>query len=85
MLEDLIAEMRRWHEAGETLILAMDLNEDVRKGTICEALEPLGMREIYREAFSDDLPATYNRGSSPIDGIWASSHPDQSARLQRVR
>ena len=66
--------MKIWQEKGDHIIIAGDVNEDVRTGQTEEFFKALGMREVILEKHSDlSPPATHNRNGKrePIDGIWA--------------
>ena len=75
MYEDLYEEAKQWKEQGDHIIIAGDVNEDVRTGQTEEFFKALGMREVILEKHSSDCspPATHNKNNKrePIDGIWA--------------
>lgn len=73
--EDLYAEAKTWKEQGDHLIIAGDVNEDIRTGQTEEFFRALGMREVILEKHATrSPPATHNKNTKrePIDGIWAS-------------
>ena len=61
-------EIKIWLEEGDQIILAGDWNENVL-AVQKKHLEQLGIREVLLEKYGS-APATYDRGSNPIDGIF---------------
>lgn len=59
-------------EAGEKIVLGIDANTDTRTGNFPEMLRSIGLLNIFQHKFGNDIPATYARGSLPIDGIFVS-------------
>ncbi len=75
--EDLLREMRKWHRAGERLILCLDANENIYLGELgreLTGLHGLGMKEVVGDYTTRRLGATYFRGSAPIDAVWVTSN-----------
>ena len=73
--QDLLQSMQGWLDEGNSIILGIDANEDVRSGTLSLQLQALGLREAVTAQHSHlSPPATQNRNRSrtPIDGIWVS-------------
>ena len=80
--EDLCAALRAWRTAGEALILFIDANEDIRSGPLQEALRApeIGMIETMSSTHPQhELPATHERGSRPIDGVFTTEEIDVQA------
>jgi hypothetical protein len=74
ILDDLAKEVRKWHSAGEQVVLMMDVNEDVRQPTISQFLEHAGLRDaILSRHGSTNAPPTYITGKAPIDAIFIST------------
>ena len=72
--EDLVTKLTAWREEGDRLIVCMDANENIYKKSIGKALtDPTGlaMREVVGDFTGVPIGATYFRGSSPIDAVWA--------------
>jgi hypothetical protein len=67
---DLSQLIRKWTEAGESVVLLADWNVDVRGKKTQKYMTDLGMREVITEFHGDAGRCTYNRGSKPIDGIF---------------
>jgi hypothetical protein len=67
---DLSQLVRKWTEAGESVVLLADWNADVRGEKTRKYIADLDMREVITEFHGDEGPRTYNRGSKPIDGIF---------------
>jgi hypothetical protein len=57
-------------EAGDQIILLIDANEDIR--AFAASIQSTGLRDVMIERHGPNAPATYNGGSLPIDGIFAS-------------
>ena len=70
---DLCKEIERWLESGDQLILGVDANEDVCTGPFSRSLQTLGLVKVITNKHGNEAPATYNRGSAPIDGLYVSS------------
>jgi hypothetical protein len=66
----LIADIEKWISEGDQIILMIDANEDIR--SFAQAIQRTGLREVLLERHGQNAPATYNGGSVPIDGIFAS-------------
>lgn len=77
--DDLITELTTWFNEGDTLILGMDYNTDIRQGPLQAAFKELNMKEgILTNHPGKSPPATQNtnRTRTPIDGIWMSAGID---------
>jgi hypothetical protein len=62
---------RKWTETGDQIILMIDApNEDNRN--FAQAIQATGLRLVLLECHGQNAPATYNGGTDPIDGIFAS-------------
>ena len=65
--------MSAWLVKGENIILAIDLNEDMRKGNYTEKLKNIGLYESIIELHEkEEIQPTYNRGQTPIDSLFLS-------------
>jgi len=71
-VRDLSKEMESWRDMGDQIIVALDANEDMRKGPVSEAFRKQGLREVLMERHGMNAPAMTDWGSDAIDGIWAS-------------
>ena len=72
--DDLAKQLTKWREQGERLIVCMDANENIytkRIGKTLTDVEGLDMVEVVGAFTGKQLGATFFRGSTPIDGIWA--------------
>lgn len=58
-------------EQGDQIVLGLDLNEDIMQAAFSSRLSSLGLVEILSHSHGIP-PATYSRGSTPIDGIYVS-------------
>ena len=70
---DLCAEIVKWQVSGDQVIIGLDANEDVRNGDFSRKLARLGLTETITAQHGNCTPATYKRGSIPIDGLYVSS------------
>ena len=73
---DLLAQLRKWREQGDRLIVCMDVNEDIYRKSIGKALimsEDLQMIEAVGNYTGKKIGATFFRGTKPIDGVWVTS------------
>jgi hypothetical protein len=64
------AAITQWTQEGDQIILMIDSNEDIR--LFSHALQHTGLREVLLTRHGQNSPTTFNRGSIPIDGIFAS-------------
>jgi hypothetical protein len=67
---DLSRLIRKWTEAGESVVLLANWNVNARGKKTRKYTTDLGMREVITEFHGDAGPRTYNRGSKPIDRIF---------------
>ena len=74
--DDFDAALESWREAGDTIIVGMDLNGDVREKETEEFFAQHSMREVLIERHGHHGPETYADGSVPIDGIFATSNAE---------
>ena len=72
--EDLYDALSEWRDEGDSIILRIDFNDDVRARSTTERFESLQMREVLLERHGVKGPETYADGSCPVDGIFASDN-----------
>lgn len=80
--EDLVAQLSKWRDQGDRLIVCLDTNEDIYKKSLGKAptsTSGLNMKELVGSFTGKALGATHFRGSKPIDGIWATSDVEVAA------
>jgi len=70
ILHDLAKEICKWQADGETVIVVADFNEDVRSPELKQFFRQFDLIEALTELNQGRPPATHNRGSKPIDGIF---------------
>ena len=73
---DLLAQLSKWREQGDRLIVCMDVNEDIYRKSIGKALtmsEDIQMIEAVGNYTGKKIGATFFRGTKPIDGVWVTS------------
>mmetsp|Transcript_2278 Transcript_2278/g.3284 ORF Transcript_2278/g.3284 Transcript_2278/m.3284 type:complete len:152 (+) Transcript_2278:90-545(+) len=71
-VEDICNEISNWQEEGDSIVLAFDVNEPIVDSSISEALEHIRLKEAIINKYKGTPPATHNRGSHTIDGIFVS-------------
>jgi hypothetical protein len=71
-VNDLATETGKWLNEGDQLVIGGDINEDVKTCGLTDKLSNMGMIEILTTTHGTEGPSTYNRGSTPIDGIYVS-------------
>ena len=60
---------------GDNIVLGIDMNKDVRTGTLALQLLSLGLSDLVLSTHpSQSPPATFNRNETrtPVDAIWGS-------------
>ena len=75
--EDLDKEIKRWKEQQEELIIMLDANEGVRRGSTAKWMKEWGLKEAIMSRHGNNAPPTYTGGMAggkdPIDGIFVST------------
>ena len=66
------------------MILMMDVNEDVKSGKTARMLQEFNMEEKLTKFSPGPSPATHNRGSRTIDGIYA-THTASTSKAQYLQ
>ena len=77
-VQDLQGKITKWKDTdGDQIILIMDLNEDTRSTHTRRWLRNCGLHNIFEVSSNCTIPATQQRGTFPIDGIFVSNtiHP----------
>jgi hypothetical protein len=70
-VRDLCNEIDTWLEQGDQLIVALDANEELRRGPVSTAFKQRNLREVLLSRHGHNAPPTTDNGSAVIDGIWA--------------
>jgi Reverse transcriptase (RNA-dependent DNA polymerase) len=70
--DDLIAEITPWTEGTDSIVLGMDMNDDVRDAENVKHLKALNLTEVITHKHGHDGPNTHEFGSTPIDGLFVS-------------
>ena len=71
-MEDLGSAVTAWHDQGKRVVIGMDANTDVTGDELTRWAADHMLFEVIADRHSP-LPATFDRGSKAIDGIFASS------------
>ena len=71
LLRDLGGELIKWKEAGDSILVMGDWNQDIRSDSIHDWKDRIGLRDAMMDKVRDtnDLPATHQRDRLPIDTI----------------
>jgi hypothetical protein len=80
LLHDLGQEIEIWRALGDQILVMGDFNEDVRGPVLTDFFAKFGMRNIIQERHGTNMPATHQRGSVPVDGMFATARltPERS-------
>ena len=70
---EFLAEVKIWIDKGERVIICGDFNEDLKTSMFVSDLEEFGITSVMQK-HNEDSPATQNRGSCTIDGIFVSKN-----------
>jgi len=70
ILHDLGKEISKWQADGKTIILVADFNEDVQSAELTQFFWQFDLIEVLTKLNQGRPPATHNRGSRPIDGVF---------------
>lgn len=73
-LEDLCLEIEEYKQEGDSMLLMLDGNDDMRRGALHRSLSACQLRECILEKHGNKAVNTYRRNTRnvPIDGIWVS-------------
>ena len=72
LLQDLGEAIKTSHNNGEQVVLMMDCNSNVQDSQFQAWIEDIGLENGLLDEACPIMPATYHRGSQPIDGIFIS-------------
>ena len=85
--EDLVDQLTRWREEGDKLIVCLNANENIYSKSIGKSLtdfKGLAMQEVVGTFTNKQIGPTFFRGSTPIDGVWATDIPVSNACIMPV-
>jgi len=74
--DDLCKDIQEWLDIGDSIVLGIDMNEDVQTGKLARRFKNMDLKNAVFSLHSDSIsPATYNKSLTrkPIDAIWVSS------------
>jgi hypothetical protein len=71
-VDDLIGDLTQWLEEGEHIIVGLDLNKHIGTAPFSQRLLEISMTNLLLDQYAS-LPATYIRGTLPIDGVYISA------------
>jgi exonuclease III len=69
---DLKADIHQWHSIGDNLIICGDWNQSILNAEIIAFMNTYNLEEAITHVHGRNPPATYQRGTSSIDGIFVS-------------
>ncbi len=69
-LQDILKAITEWQAEGDSIILVVDMSDDIRDPEICNLLQSVGSIEVSTNLHVTHPPATHNQGSVPIDRIF---------------
>ena len=75
--DDLCKEIQEWLDIGDSIVLGIDMNEDVGTGKLARQFKNMDLKNAVFSLHSESiLPATYSKSIArkPIDAIWVSSN-----------
>ena len=76
-MDDLHSAISIWREAGESIIVMGDLNENIKSINMRQWRDSLRLREVILDkVWEDAAPCTYDRSSHPIDSIRCTANID---------
>jgi len=81
-LTDFLAQLQVWQRQGDRLLIFMDMNEHVLRGTVARYLLKMGLVEATHQYWGSDEPHTFIGGVDPIDGVWHTPDLEVSALVQ---
>jgi len=70
-LINLRMRLKEWMEQGDQIIIGVNMNKDIQAEEITAFFEEFGMTDVTLMKHGQAAPATQNRGSYPIDGLFA--------------
>ena len=72
-MSDLAVDIAQWKECGDGLVIMRDWNVDVSNAEFWNWVQALGLHDLSVATLevNEPPPATYQRGSKPIDTILA--------------
>ena len=74
IFQDLFDEVTKWKTAGDHIIIGIDANKDVRKGSTRDTFREMGMTDLILSAHGHIIPPATcdkNQNRKPIDAIFA--------------
>jgi hypothetical protein len=81
-LTDFLAQLQVWQHQGDRLLIFMDMNEHVLRGTVVRYLLKMGLVEAMHQHWGTEEPHTFIGGVDPIDGVWHTPDLEVSALVQ---
>ena len=69
---ELLEEIKEWTAAGELLLVAGDFNDDTTQPGFKRRMQEMGLVDALASLHGQPTLPTYNRGTFPIDAMYAS-------------
>ena len=77
---ELLEAIREWTSAGELLLVMGDFNDDTTQASFKRRMQEVGLVDALASLHGQPTAPTYNRGTFPIDAIYASTALLQGAK-----
>jgi len=71
ILIDIAKQIQKWQDDGDQVLLLTDYNDNILSTLVCVWASKLGLVKAVTWLNTTDAPPTFQRGSRPIDGIFA--------------
>jgi len=81
-LTDFLAQLQVWQRQGDRLLIFMDMNEHVLRGTVARYLLSMGLVEVTHQHWGTKEPHTFIGRVDPIDGVWHTPDLEVSTLVQ---
>jgi hypothetical protein len=81
-LMDFLAQLQVWKSQGDRLLIFVDMNEHVLRGTVARYLLSMGLVEATHQHWGSEEPHTFIGGVDPIDGVWHTPDLEVSTLVQ---
>jgi hypothetical protein len=81
-LTDFVAQLQVWQRQGDRILIFIDMNEHILRGTLARHLLTMGLVEASHQHWGTVEPHTFIGGVDPIDGVWHTPDLEVSALAQ---
>jgi hypothetical protein len=81
-LTDFLGQLQVWQRHGDRLLIFMDMNKLVLRGTMAHHLLSMGLIKATHQYWGNKEPHTFINGVEPIVGVWHTANLEVSAVVQ---